>query len=330
VQRVKHIVREAAGKQFTGAVARIEQHGKLLYEAAFGATRADERARPVYVDTPFDLASITKIFVATLALRAVDEGKLALDQSVLPEGITLRMLLAHNSGMNSGADFRQLLGHNVVQYARERALVSAPGEKVIYSDLGFIALGDVLERTYGVALPALMRAVRSSPRYRPEETSRLDIPATEDDGWRGRVQGFVHDEKAFLMGGVAGHAGLFGSAADVAWIAEQYLAPLTGRGALGVISARIAQEAVREQAHDPVLRRGLGWALKTSDENSCGPSLSMETFGHTGFVGTCVWSDPQRDCTGVLLTNSVYFGRNDTRELRAAFYEAMAAELDAA
>jgi CubicO group peptidase (beta-lactamase class C family) len=76
-----------------------------------------------------------------------------------------------------------------------------------------------------------------------------------------------------------------------------------------------------------VLRRGLGWALKTSDENSCGRFFSAESFGHTGFVGTCVWADPQRDCSGVLLTNSVYFGRNDTRDLRAAFYEALIEDL---
>ncbi len=77
-----------------------------------------------------------------------------------------------------------------------------------------------------------------------------------------------------------------------------------------------------------MLRRGLGWALKTSDENSCGRWFSAQTFGHTGFVGTCVWADPLRDCSGVLLTNSVYFGRNDTRDLRAAFYEALVDDLD--
>ncbi len=170
-----------------------------------------------------------------------------------------------------------------------------------------------------------MRDLRASPVYRPPAQLQAQIPATERDDWRGRVQGVVHDEKAYLMGGVAGHAGLFGTAADVGWLAEQYLAPPRGRES--VIDAALAAQAVIEQAHDPVLRRGLGWALKTSDENSCGKFFSADSFGHTGFVGTCVWADPLRDCSGVLLTNSVYFGRSDTRELRAAFYEALVEDL---
>jgi CubicO group peptidase (beta-lactamase class C family) len=124
------------------------------------------------------------------------------------------------------------------------------------------------------------------------------------------------------MGGEAGHAGLFGTAADVAALTEAYLGPLCGREN-AILPIELVREAVREQAYDPVLRRGLGWALKTSDENSCGRLMHPSSFGHTGFVGTCVWADPQAGVQGVLLTNSVYFGRNDTRDLRAAFYEAM-------
>lgn len=333
---VQRVLREAAGKKYTAAVARIEHRGRVVFEEAYGVTRDDGLAQPVFVDTRFDLASITKLFVATLALRAVDEGRIALDEPLVRwfaewrgtdhEPITLRMLLAHDSGMNSGADYRQLLGYNVVQYTLQRELVEKPRARVIYSDLGFIAIGELLQRLYGRSLAALAHDLRPSPVYRPAKTSWSAIPATEDDGWRGRVQGYVHDEKAYLMGGVAGHAGLFGTAADVAWLADQYLAPLCGRGE-GVVSTSIAREATKEQAFDPVLRRGLGWALKTTDENSSGRYLSPETFGHTGFVGTCVWSDPVRDCTGVLLTNTVYFGRSDTRDLRAAFYEAMIDDL---
>ena len=324
------VLREACGKQFTGAVARIEQGGKLRFERAYGVTRLDARGRAVAVDTLFDLASITKPFVTTLALRAVSEGQVDLDGSlthVFPEwngkphaAITLRMLLAHTSGMNSGADYRELLDRNVVQFSLERELAAVPGERVIYSDLGFIAVGELLQRLAHRSLRALARPAIFAPPARMRDS----IPATEDDGWRGRVQGFVHDEKAYLMGGTAGHAGLFGSASDVAWLAEQYLPARAGHK---VLPPGLACEAISEQAFDPVLRRGLGWALKTTDENSCGRYLSRETFGHTGFVGTCVWADPKRDCSGVLLTNAVYFGRNDTRDLRAAFYEAMVEDL---
>lgn len=325
MHRADRVLRESTGGSFTGAVARVHYRGKPVFEQAYGLTRADRCARPVYADTAFDLASITKVFTGTLALLAVQDKKLTLDEPVLRDGITLRMLLAHNSGMNSGADYRQLLGHNVVGYTAQRELNARPGERVVYSDLGFIALGDLLERTCGRSLPALLREMRPSPVFRPRAGQRAGIPATEEDAWRGRVQGFVHDEKAYLMGGVAGHAGLFGNAADVGWLAEQFLARLHGRAS--ILDAELVREAIAEQAHDPVLRRGLGWALKTNDENSCGRYFSSGSFGHTGFVGTCVWADPQRDCSGVLLTNSVYFGRSDTRELRAAFYEAIVEDL---
>ena len=332
-ERVDRILQAACGMEFTAAVARIEHRGCLVFERAYGTTRADELARGVYADTIFDLASLTKLFVATLALRLVGEGRLALDEPLVAwfpdwrgtahEPISLRMLLAHISGMQSGADYRVLTFENVERFARECQLVAEPGERVIYSDLGFIALGVVLQRLRDRSLGAVAaRSFSSSAAYRPRAAQRLTIPATEDDGWRGRVQGFVHDEKAYLMGGMAGHAGLFGTAADVAALAESYLGVVQGRTPNG-LPETLVREAIAEQAADPVLRRGLGWALKTTDENSCGRYMDRSSFGHTGFVGTCIWADPRRDLQGVLLTNAVYFGRNDTRDLRAAFFEAM-------
>jgi serine-type D-Ala-D-Ala carboxypeptidase len=332
MNRIDELLERACGTEFTAAVARIEHRGRLLFERAYGVTRADSLARPVYADTLFDLASLTKLFVATLALQLVAQQKLALDApifDVIPqwrgtahEAITMRMLLAHTSGMNSGADYREILGENVEEFALGSELIAEPGERVIYSDLGFIALGVALRRVSGCSLGALVaRNFAPSVRFRPRLEERLAIPATEDDGWRGRVQGFVHDEKSYLMGAMAGHAGLFGTAADVAALAESYLGRFHGR-ATSLLPESLVREAVSEQAYDPVLRRGLGWALKTTDENSCGRHMDPSSFGHTGFVGTCVWADPRRDLQGVLLTNSVYFGRNDTRDLRAAFYEA--------
>jgi beta-N-acetylhexosaminidase len=337
--RVERVLRDACGRRFTGAVARIERGGELAFETAYGTTRTDEPSREIFVDTRFDLASLTKLFVATLALQLVAAGTLDLDGPLVkffPEwretphaAITLRMLLAHTSGMNSGADYRTILGENVERFALTRPLAGVPGEAVIYSDLGFITLGAAIERASGRSLAAVAAHACARPwlGYAPRGPARAEIPATEDDGWRGRVQGYVHDEKAYLMGGVAGHAGLFGTAADVAWLAEQYLAAVNGR-AQSLLPVEAAREALTEQAFDPVLRRGLGWALKTSDDNSCGRLFGPQSFGHTGFVGTCVWADPARDVTGVLLTNSVYFGRGDTRELRAAFYEASILDLE--
>ncbi len=324
----------ATGALFTGAVARIECGGALLMEKAYGVTRDDVEGHAIFVDSRFDLASLTKLFVSTVALKLVAEGNIALDAPVtrwIPEwrddahaSITPRMLLAHTSGMNSGADYRTLFDCNVERFALTRALVAAPGERVIYSDLGMIALGALIERVEGRSLASSLadRFPRPTLGFVPARRERATIAAAEDDPWRGRVQGSVHDEKAYLMNGIAGHAGLFGTAADVAWLAESYLAALHGR-AHAVLPPDLAREAIREAAYDPVLRRGLGWAMKTSDENSCGRWFSSESFGHTGFTGTCVWADPRRDIQAVLLTNTVYFGRMDSRPLRAAFYEAV-------
>jgi CubicO group peptidase (beta-lactamase class C family) len=337
--RVEDALESACGVEFTGAVARIEHRGTVVFEGAYGVTRTDAMARPVYCDTRFDLASLTKIFVATLALRLVADGTFALDEPlwrILPEwkddqraAVTMRMLLAHNSGMNSGADYRTILDENVERFALRSELLAPPGERVIYSDLGFIVLGVAIERATGASLSALVRRnFARSLDFRPSFLERAAIPATEEDAWRGRVAGFVHDEKAYLMGGVAGHAGLFGTAADVAAMTESYLGAQRHAGTLPL---QLVREATQEQAADPVLRRGLGWALKTSNDNSCGRWMDPSSFGHTGFVGTCVWADPVRDLQGVLLTNAVYFGRDATPSpgpgLRVRFYEAMVEDL---
>jgi CubicO group peptidase (beta-lactamase class C family) len=289
---------------------------------------------PVFVDTRFDLASLTKIVVSSVALVHAGHGALALDGSLLdvvPEWrdtahapITLRMILAHDAGFASGADYRTLLasGARVEDYALRRELVAAPGERVIYSDLGFISLGVILERVLGRSLETIVRETLAgidvaALGYRPMVREREHIPATERDDWRGLVQGMVHDEKAYVMGGVAGHAGLFGDARSIARIAEIYLGALRGNDG-APLGASLVRESLEEQAYDPIARRGLGWVLRTSDENSCGTKMGSRAFGHTGFTGTSIWCDPDLDVNVVLLTNAVHFERGDLRPLRAA------------
>ncbi|GAC1393839.1 MAG: serine hydrolase domain-containing protein [Vulcanimicrobiaceae bacterium] len=318
---------------------RVEHLGQLVFESAFGWTRDDARKAPVFVDTCFDFASLTKLFVATAGLHLVSGRALELDQSLVRwfptwagtprEEITLRALLAHTSGMQSGADYRLLLNDRVESYAWQHELLHAPGMVVVYSDLGFITIGLLLSSIANKTLPEIVRLVAPSAtlRFRPLRRMQPAVAATEQDTWRGRVQGSVHDEKAYLMGGVAGHAGLFGTAADIARIAALYLPKGTTAQNGTILSQALLAEAVREQAYDPVLRRGLGWALKTSDANSCGRWYSGRSFGHTGFTGTCVWADPQLNLNAVLLTNSVYFGRGDIRDFRASVYEAVVEDL---
>ena len=334
------IVRVATGQRFTGAVLRVQSGGRLDFERAYGRLAGGSDDAPVEVTTRFDLASLTKVFVSTAALEAVDSAQLTLDEPVTPwlgewrtgghKTISLRMLLAHTAGLQSGADYRTLFSERVERFALEVPLVAEPGTRVVYSDLGFIALGVLLARLHERALGPVVAATTGrlnceGTGFRARNDDPPAIPATEHDAWRGRVRGCVHDEKAYLMHGVAGHAGLFGTARDVAALAEAYLGPLHGRPS-SALSPTLAREATLEQGADPILRRGLGWALRTSDENSCGTLLDRATFGHTGFTGTCVRADPVADLSIVLLTNAVYYGRGDLRDLRAAVCDAVARE----
>ncbi len=293
-----------------------------------------EDGLPVFVDTRFDLASLTKIVISTVALAQAACGAIELDAPLIglvPEWrgtphapITLRMILAHDAGFASGADYRGLLesGVRVEEYALTRELVAVPREKVVYSDLGFISLGVILERLCSRSLQSIVKETMAgagvpSLDFRPRVREWPWIPATERDEWRGLVQGTVHDEKAHLMGGVAGHAGLFGDARDVARVAEIYLGALRG-GDGAPLNLDLVRESLEEQAFDPIARRGLGWVLRTSDENSCGTKMGARAFGHTGFTGTSLWCDPDRDVSVVLLTNAVHYERGDLRALRAA------------
>ncbi|MDQ2859113.1 MAG: beta-lactamase family protein [Candidatus Eremiobacteraeota bacterium] len=340
MHKVETIVRAGLGTRYTGAVLRVERAGQVVFESAYGALDDGPQARAVEVGTPFDLASLTKVFVATTALAFVDAGTLQLDMPLrqhLPEWnappharITLRMLLAHTGGLQSGADYRLLFDEDIERFALLRELVDEPGRRVIYSDLGFIVLGTLLARVAGTSLASVVGAQLAllgcrDTGYRQRNDDPDLVPATEEDAWRGRVRGAVHDEKAYLMKGVAGHAGLFGTARDVAALSEVYLAARHGRSTRA-LEPSLGREAVTEWGADAVLRRGLGWALKTTNENSCGSAMSRSTFGHTGFTGTCCWADPERDLGVVLLTNAVYFGRHDLRDVRAAVCDMCVAE----
>lgn len=324
-------------------MVRIDCGGTARFCGAYGRLRGDDAAPFAFPDTRFDVASLTKVFVSAVALALVAAGRLSLDApltDVIPEwrataheAITLRMILAHTAGFRSGADYRTLLDRNVESFALREPLVGEPGGGVIYSDLGYIALGVLVARRTGAGLAHVVeRTLRAggarAVAYRPRGRERDAVAATERDVWRGLVQGAVHDEKAYLMNGVAGHAGLFADVADVARCAEWFLGPLHGRRS--PLDPGLAREAVREAAFDPVLRRGLGWALKTTAKNSCGVRISPGAFGHTGFTGTSVWADPERDASIVLLTNAVHYGRTDIRSIRAAVCDAAIAALDAA
>jgi CubicO group peptidase (beta-lactamase class C family) len=344
--RTLDILSGAQGRIFTGATLHVRHRGQVACEAAFGVLTPD--GPPVRSDSPFDLASITKIFTATAALALFDERQFALDDpvvSVISEfagpdarraAVTFRHLLTHTSGLPAHVNFRDEVGARaIVSRVCATPLSSAPGTSVVYSDLGFILLGVAIERLADRPLAEVLEDLVIAPlglavtRYCPPAEMRASIACTERDSWRGRLlQGEVHDENCWSMGGVSGHAGLFATASDVADLGELYRRS-GATDAAQILSRHAALLATSECARSADERRGLGWALKTPAVQSSGIRFGPDSFGHTGYTGTSLWVDPGRAVTVALLTNRVYFSRDPVAifELRAAVHDAIIDDL---
>jgi len=321
-----------------GAVLAISSQGaRYLYGA--GRLALDDPRRPDG-HTVYDLASLTKVVATTtLAFHAVSEGRLELDapvQRYLPEfrgagkeRVTVRHLLTHSSGLRADSPlWRQTpTADSALRFVLALPLDTAPGVRMVYSDMGAIVLGRVVERVLGGRLDRLaqrriFQPLRmSSTRFRPPESWLARLAPTEyDTGWRKRiVRGEVHDEKAARMNGVAGHAGLFGSAVDLLTFGEWLL-----RSA-GIREFTRRQEVVSGSS------RALGWDTP-SPNSSAGTRLREGSFGHTGFTGTSIWIDPSRELVIVLLSNRVHPIRNNPRigPLRIAVANAVVALLEGA
>ncbi|MDP6507595.1 MAG: serine hydrolase domain-containing protein [Chloroflexota bacterium] len=314
-----------------GAVARVELGGHTLLEHATGHAQTVPTARPATIDTIYDLASLTKVVVtATAIMILVDRDRLELDRpviDVLPEfaphgkdDVTVLHLLTHTSGLPA----RNRVSRTATDRATTVRLALGifhsylTGDRELYTDLGFLALGEIVARVAGVPLDEFARSEIFQPLgmtdtgYLPNTDRRARCAATEDNADRGGViVGAVHDEKAHLMEGVAGHAGLFGTAADLARFGRMLLAggSLDGNRTLSPESA-----ATLLRNHTPHLRtaRGLAWALRPSSgfqfDQLAGPRAAV----HTGFTGTSIYLDPDEDLVIVLLTNRVHPRRDNT------------------
>ncbi len=338
------ILRDAVARGAAPAVAAEagSSSGPLWRDAA-GRLTGDPGAPPAGADTVFDLASLTKVVVtATAAMGAVEAGRLRLDDPVgrwLPEwrgadrdDVTVRDLLAHASGLTAYLPFFRD-AHTRGRAEFQRAICAlpleyAPRTRSVYSDLGFILLAFILEDAAGVRFAdqaAAVAALAAPGRLAvtPPAAWRPWIAPTEQDPWRGRLLvGEVHDENAWALGGVAGHAGLFGSAAGVGRFAA--LALRTAAADTPLARAATFAEFRRRDARVPGSSRALGWdtMLPTS---SCGTLLSPDAVGHTGFTGTSLWLDPARDLYVVLLSNRVHPSRgNETfRAVRPRLHDAV-------
>jgi CubicO group peptidase (beta-lactamase class C family) len=334
--------RAVADSAFPGGVAVVGSRDGIL--ASYGAGVLD-RTVPVRPDedTIWDLASLTKVVATTSAMiRLVDEGRIDLDapvQRYLPEWtgegkerVTVRHLLTHSSGLPAWRPLYKEAGspQEAAALVLATPLDTVPGARMVYSDLGIILAGRIIERISGEPLDVFVRRRifeplgMTSTTYRPDSSLVARIAPTEFDPWRQRQpRGEVHDENAFALGGVAGHAGLFGTARDLARLAQAYL----GGGALhGVRFARpetIARFTTRQDS--ALSNRAIGWE-KPTGTNSAGHLLSSAAFGHTGFTGTSIWIDPERDLFVVLLTNRVNPSRQNLRisRVRVALADAVA------
>ncbi len=351
VARVRDSVRAVldrgvADGAFPGAIAVVGSRGRTLATHAVGRLDATD-ATPPDLATRWDLASLTKVVATTtLVMQLVDEGRVQLDVPVvryLPEwrgerveGITVRHLLAHASGLPAWRAFYKE-ADDAAEARAQLLLVSPevpPGRRYVYSDLGFLLLGRMVETLTGTRLDSAFTARVARPLglratgFVPDYALRPTIAPTEFDSWRQRqVRGEVHDENAYRFGGVAGHAGLFSTADDLSRLAQALLAGgRTRRGRL--VSARTLAEFTRVQ-DTLVSRRALGWETPTGT-NSAGRRLSPRAFGHTGFTGTSLWIDPARDLYVLLLTNRVNPTRQNVRigAVRSALADAVVGALE--
>jgi beta-N-acetylhexosaminidase len=331
---------------YPGAVIAVGRHGRLVLLSAAGHYGADD-PRPVQPETIYDLASLTKVIgLTTACMILVNEGKLDLDAPVrayVPEfrgpdkdRVTIRHLLTHSSGLPAWRPlFREARDRRtVLALVDSTPLDTVPGAHFVYSDLGAIALMQVVERITGERIDHyLARRVfeplgMTSTRYLPPESWRTRIAPTEiDTAFRHRlIRGEVHDENAGRMGGVSGHAGLFSDAEDLSrfasWLLDTHKRALEAQSSHAAcsvlcLSSDIVIQFTQRQGIPPGSTRALGWDTPSdSGYSSAGTNLSRRSFGHTGFTGTSIWMDPDRDVFVILLTNRVNPTRANTKILQ--------------
>lgn len=334
------IAEAAIGSLCTACVVRVERRGEVDVFAV-GTLCPDERAgpdAPCTADSLFDLASLTKLATTALTLSFVRERVLALDtplRELVPDfrggrkdDVTLAQVLTHTAGLTWWLPLWREIHtlEEAVWRAAQEPLAQDIGT-FTYSDLGYIMLTQGLATIGGRPFADLVREAVLGPvealnaDFGPRLSERC-VATEEDSEWRKRrLRGEVHDENSFAVGGTSGHAGLFGTAADVAAIARVFR-----DGA--VIGNDLAALARTERVKEGNVRRGIGLALRAPDGPMVGRHFSVDAYGHTGFTGTSVWIDPRLDLTVVLLTNRVYFGRGNDEEtyrFRIAVHEAVSA-----
>lgn len=335
---------------FPGAQLAVRRRGALQCLLVAGRLSSEPPGLPVQASTIYDLASLTKpLSTVTSLLLLTQRAKVALEdpvQQVLVElegapigQATVRDLLTHRSGLPGwrplyerleAADMvpglsggNPLVKQHVLQMIRDEPLIYARGERSVYSDLGFILLGFLVERLSGMALDlwcegAIARPLRADPLMFCPTTGRLQsaidlarIAPTERDEWRKRLlRGEVHDENAAAMGGVAGHAGLFGTAESVLAVSGAWL--LAYHGNESILDGALVRQFTARQDQASRSTWALGWDTPSAPSSS-GSCFSEQSFGHLGYTGTSLWIDPLCELEVVLLSNRVHPSRKNEK-----------------
>ena len=336
------ILRDAiAQRAFPAAALAVTYRGELVASQGFGRFTYDPASPEILSDTIFDLASVTKVVATTsMAMLLHERGLLDLDALAavtLPEfpqpAITIRQLLSHSSGLPAYIKlFETSRNRNdLFAAACNTPLAYNPGTHAEYSDIGFILLGEILERLAQEPIDVFTRREVFAPLsmtqtgFNPLPNLKETIPPTEDDRtFRHRIiQGEVNDENASLMGGIAGHAGLFASATDVARFAECML-----RGGPPIFKPETVSLFTQRQPSPPGTSRALGWDTP-SHPSSSGHHFSPHSFGHLGYTGTSLWMDPDRRLSVTLLTNRTWPDRSSQaiKRIRPLVHDAIVESL---
>lgn len=318
------VVEEALGKgQMPGCVVLIARRGKTVLLKAYGRRSLEPVETPMTCDTVFDLASLTKpIATATSIMMLVERHQLALDEPVakyLPEfgqagkqSITVRQLLTHQGGLIADNPIEDFANGPKQAYQRIFAASATcePATRFIYSDVGFMVLGELVRHVSGEDLHQFTARRLFGPLamtesgYLSADDLRQRAAPTErrDEHW---MQGEVHDPRAFALGGVAGHAGLFSTAEDLAIYAQMIL----GRGehaGMRIMSPETVDIMLTANPVPGGGLRGLGWDMQTGYSINRGEGWSPRAVGHGGFTGTALWIDPERQLAVVFLSNRVH------------------------
>jgi len=342
---VDAIVNNAVAQGHTpGAVVLVGHRGKVIYRKAFGNRSLEPAIEPMTVDTVFDMASLTKVMATTGSImRMVQLGQIKLNDPVsryIPEfaqngkqDVTIRQLLTHYSGLRPDLDLKPEWTSQLEAFrlASAEKLINPPGSTFLYSDIGFIVLGELVQKLSNMMLNRYAETFIFEPfgmtnsKFLPPQSWFPRIAPTQKDERSGlMLRGLVHDPSARLMGGVAGHAGLFSTADDTAKFAQALLnggAPVWSR-------LTVEKMTTPQQPPNMTVLRGLGWDIDSPFSSNRGELLPVGSFGHTGFTGTSLWIDPTTDTYIVILTNAVHVKGGNVITLRTEVATAVTATLE--